>query len=255
MEIAEKKKYRNNFLTNVLCRLDFRPILEIDKPFLDKFRAAIKGEFPIIEEQWKKGFEARIEKGKVVKHSEIPEKPRYLYKDANEENIITLAEDHVVIDSRNYITFKEFRKIIDLTIDTLTNFNINPDYTRLGLRYINQIVLNKGNPFEWKRYIEPSFVSVTDRFFDRNPNIARMMGQVILNHDDYKVNFNYGMHNSEFPAKISRKEFILDYDFYTEYVEQDQIISLLKKFNIESAIMFEKCIKDGLRNHMEVLDE
>jgi uncharacterized protein (TIGR04255 family) len=255
MTTTEKKKYRNNFLTNVICRLDFRPIAKIDKPFLEEFRAIIKGDFPIIEEKRVKGFAAKFEQGKVVEHTEMAEKPLFIYKDANEENIITLTDSYLIIDSRSYITFREFRIIIELMIDTLTGFNINPDYTRMGLRYINQIVLNKGNPFIWNKYIDSSFVSVSDRFFERSSNIARMMGQVVLNYDDYRVNFNYGMHNSEFPAKISRKEFILDFDFYTEYVEQDQIMPLLKRFNIESAIMFERCIKDGLRNQMEVIDE
>ncbi len=255
MSVTEKKKYRNNFLSHVICRLDFRPVPEIDKSFLEKFRTEIKKDFPVVEDQSMRGIGAEFKAGKLVKHSELPEKPIFLYKDTNEENLITLAEDHLVIDSLQYVTFKEFRKNIDLVIDTLTSFKTNPDYTRLGLRYINEIVLNRGNPFEWGRYIDTSFVSVSDRFFKKSTNMARMMGQVILVHDDYKVNFNYGMYNSEFPARISRKEFILDYDFYTEYVEQDQIMPLLKKFNKESAIMFEQCIKNGLRKHMEVIDE
>jgi uncharacterized protein (TIGR04255 family) len=49
MTDIEKKKYRNNFLTHVVCRLDFRPIPEIDKSFLEKFRNTIKGDFPNIE--------------------------------------------------------------------------------------------------------------------------------------------------------------------------------------------------------------
>lgn len=255
MTATEKKKYRNNFLTNVICRLDFRPIPEIDKLFLDKYRTAIKGEFPKIEEKKVVGFAAKFEKGKSVEHAQMPEKPIFHYKDVNEKNTIILSDDHLAIESRNYINFKEFKKIIELALDTFLGFFNSPDFTRLGLRSINQIVLNKGNPFVWNRYIDPSFVSVIDRFFNRSPNIARMMSQVILTYDDYKINFNYGMHNSEFPAKISRKEFILDFDFYTEYVEQDQIIPLLKNFNKESAIMFERCIRDGLRNHMGVINE
>lgn len=255
MADPEKKKYRKNFVTNVVCRLDFRPIPEINKPFLEDFRQVIKGDFPKIEEQQLMGFEAKFEKGKGVEHTQMPEKPVFHYKDANEENIIILSDNHLAVESRNYINFREFRRIIELALETFLGFMHDADFTRLGLRYINQIVLNKGNPFIWHKYIDSSFVSVIDRFFERSPNIARMMSNVILNYNDYKINFNYGMHNSEFPAKISRKEFILDFDYYTEYVKQDQIMPLLKKFNKESAIMFEKCIKDGLRNHMEVIDE
>ena len=254
MADPEKKKYRKNFITNVICRLDFRPILKIDKSFLDNFRTAIKDQFPKIEEKKVMGFATKFEKG-TVEHAQVPEKPLFHYKDADEENSIILTDDHLIIESQNYKNFREFKKNIEFALDKFFGFVDNPDFTRLGLRFINQIVLSKGNPFVWNNYIDSSFVSVIDRFFERSPNIARMMSQVILNYDDYKVNFNYGMHNSEFPAKISRKEFILDFDFYTEYVEQDMIMPLLKKFNKESAIMFEKCIKDGLRNHMGVIDE
>jgi uncharacterized protein (TIGR04255 family) len=256
MQTKNKMKYRNNFLTNVICRFDFRPIPEIDRSFLNKFRTEIKGEFPKIKEGEIKGFEAKIGEGiERPEMAEIPAIPVFKYTDTDEENWITLASNHLVIESRNYIIFKPFRKIIELALETLTGLNVNPDYTRLGLRYKNQIVLKRGNPLSWGRYIDSSFLSVVDRFFEKSPDIARMMGQVILKHDDYKINFNYGMHNSEFPARISRKEFILDFDFYTEYVEPDQILPLIKKFNKESAIMFERCIRDGLRSHMEVIDE
>jgi uncharacterized protein (TIGR04255 family) len=252
---TDKKKYRNNFLSNVICRMDFRPIPEIDKDFFESFRAAVKGEFPVIEEQKLMGISTKIKKGKGLEQTEIPEKSIFHYKDASEKNVIVLSGEHLAIESHDYVNYREFKKIIELALDTLTSLFKNPDFTRLALRYINQIVLSRGNPFVWTNYIYSSFVAVIDRFFDKSPNIARMMSQVILNFDDYKVNFNYGMHNSEFPAKISRKEFILDFDFYTEYVEQDQIMPMLKKFNKESAKMFERCIKDGLRNHMEVIDE
>lgn len=256
MDIPEKKKYRNNFLSNVICRFDFRPIPEIDKPFLDKFRSEIKGEFPKIEEQKIKGFSAKIGKDfETPEFAEMAEKPVFHYIDADSENKIVLSDHFLSIDSTKYINFREFRKIIVLAIETLTGFDINPDFTRLGLRFINQIVLKRGNPLNWSPYIGSSFVSVTDRFFEKSPDIARMMGQVLLNYDDYKINFNYGMHNSEYPARISRKEFILDFDFYTEYVEQDHVLALLKKFNKEAAIMFERCIKEKLRSHMEVIDD
>ena len=224
MTTTEKKKYRKNFLTNVICRIDFRPIAEIDSAFLNKFRTIVKSNFPKVKEQTMVGIETKIEKGECVSNSQLPGKSIFNYLDINEENSIILSDNYLAIESVNYTSYKEFSKHIDYALTNLTDCFKDIDFIRLGLRSINQIVLDRGNPLIWKNYIEPSFVSVIDRFFDRSENLARMMSQVVLNYDDYKVNFNYGMHNSEFPAKISRKEFILDFDFYTEYVENNQIM-------------------------------
>lgn len=80
------------------------------------------------------------------------------------------------------------------------------------------------------------------------------MSQIILNYDDYTMNFNFGLFNSEFPAKISRKEFALDYDCYTELFEPEDIDDYLIKFNSEIKNMFERSIKNGLRKHMGVIE-
>lgn len=255
MTTTEKMKYRHNFVTNAICRLDFRSGPDLNRDLLNRFRDAVKVEFPEVKEQTIKALEARFENGVLLQPSQLPDKQIFHYIDAKAENQITLAPDNLTIESLKYVNFREFRRIIELALDNFKNLAENPDFTRLGLRYINQIIISKGNPLAWTKYVNSAFVSVIERFFEKSPNLARAMSQVVLNYDEYKLNFNYGIHNSEFPAKISRKEFILDFDYYTEYVEEDNILPLLTKFNIESAIMFEKCIKDDLRNHMEVIND
>lgn len=253
--VPVKKKYKKNFLSHVICKLDCRNLPEIDEDFIEKIRGKIKGEFPKIEAKKMFGIEAKFSPEKKLEERKIPESNVYILKDSAEKNAIIFCKEYFSIESKNYINFREFRKNIELTIDAFTSIVEDPDYTRLGLRFINQIVLNKGNPFIWTNYIASSLISPIDKFFVRSQNLARMMSQAVLNYDDYKVNFNYGIYNSEFPAKISRKEFVLDFDFYTEYVEQDTIIPLITNFDKESAIMFERCIRDGLRSIMGVIDE
>lgn len=253
MTIPGKKKYKSNFLTNAICRIDFREDSSINENLLNQYREAIKSSFPKVKELTLKS--TKIHGGKIVEMEELPDRKIFQFDDTNSENRIQFSCDHLTIESFKYINFTEFSKVIEIVLNAFSQLVPNPDFTRLGLRYINQIILSKGNPLIWSDYIESSFVAAIDRFFERTPNLARAMSQVVLNYDDYKLNFNYGMHNSEFPAKISRKEFILDFDYYTEYVELDQIMSLLTIFNKESAIMFERCIKEKLRSHMGVIDE
>ena len=129
------------------------------------------------------------------------------------------------------------------------------DLTRIGFRYINQIVLKRGNPFSWTGYIDNSLTSVVDKFFKKTPHISRAIGQVILNKDDFNINFTYGTPNSEYPAKISRKEFIIDIDCYSNFIETNGVISTLGNFNTEAKILFEKSIKSKLREKMGIIND
>ena len=65
------------------------------------------------------------------------------------------------------------------------------------------------------------------------------------------MNFNYGLYNSEFPNKISRKDFVLDYDCYTANIEKKDSYEYLNKFHEKINEEFEKSIEEGLRKEME----
>lgn len=73
-----------------------------------------------------------------------------------------------------------------------------------------------------------------------------------LNLGNMKIRFRYGMHNPDYPAPIRKKLFILDYDAFLEGLQNEaDMISNIDKFNNEIESMFEKCIKDGLREIMD----
>ena len=67
------------------------------------------------------------------------------------------------------------------------------------------------------------------------------------------MTFTYGIPNSIFPSKISRKEFLLDFDCYTENIEEDSVLQHLKIFHNKIQQFFEYCIKEKLRNLMEIV--
>ncbi|MDA3822246.1 MAG: TIGR04255 family protein, partial [Bacteroidales bacterium] len=61
--------------------------------------------------------------------------------------------------------------------------------------------------------------------------------------------------NSEYPAKISRKEFIIDIDCYSNFIETNGIIATLDIFNTEAKNLFEKSIKRKLREKMGIIND
>jgi uncharacterized protein (TIGR04255 family) len=57
------------------------------------------------------------------------------------------------------------------------------------------------------------------------------MCQTHLTIDDHNILFQFGIHNSQYPNKITQKEFILDYDCVSrEEYEPEAVINKVKLF-------------------------
>ena len=170
--------------------------------YFENYRSEVRAEFPIVEDL------KRIEHQTTFNNNEIKsqsiEHPLQKYWNADKRKSISLTHDHVLIETMDYISYREFQKDIELAVNTLLNLLKSIDFNRFGFRFINHIVLTSGNPFKWANYIDSSLVAVTEKFLQHDPNTARVMSQIVMNYGDYKLNLNFGMHNSEFPAKISR---------------------------------------------------
>lgn len=76
------------------------------------------------------------------------------------------------------------------------------------------------------------------------------MSQYVVNKGDCSVLFNFGIFNREFPAKISRREYILDYDCFSSDVDRNKIIEQLRRYNLFILELFEHSIKEQLRSEM-----
>src|SRR5690606_34059264 len=106
-------------------------------------------------------------------------------------------------------------------------------FGRLGVRYVNKILLKDGNPFDWSGYIAPSLVALIENPFSNKEEINRAMSQVSMVRDGYGSVVTFGLLNSsEFPAKISRREFVLDFDCATLDIQAASILDVFRKFNL-----------------------
>jgi uncharacterized protein (TIGR04255 family) len=122
----------------------------------------------------------------------------------------------------------------------------------MGLRYVNEIIISEGHPFDWKDYIDPLLTSTVDSFFEDKTELSRWMNQAILNKSDHQLIFNYGTFNSLFPAKISQREFILDIDCSSQDVKETEIQSSVEAFHKDIQKLFEKSIQQNLKKLMGV---
>ncbi|MBU1851842.1 MAG: TIGR04255 family protein, partial [Candidatus Omnitrophica bacterium] len=172
------------------------------------------------------------------------------FQDENKKNKVVLAYNYLSVESREYETYEQFSSMANDTIKLLMEFCNVSQIIRLGLRYINQIKLPRGNPFSWNTYLDSSLTTNVAKFYGGKESLARAMSQLIVVFEAYKMNYNYGFYNSEYPGKISRKEFALDFDCYTQDVGIGECEKYLTIFNNKITEYFEGYIKDGLRTIM-----
>jgi uncharacterized protein (TIGR04255 family) len=241
--------YKNNFLTNVIFRLDFAPILKISTESLAEFQEIIRPEFPEFETNDLITVKAEIKSNKDSFERDISK--LFIFKDPKGSKKIEISNKHLAVVFNKYSNFEDFQKNLEVAFDKL-NSEFAPLIRRIGLRFINNIKINKGSPFDWKDYITESLLANLNGEIIEEEKLSRIITQLIYKEDEFNMNFNYGIFNVEYPAKISRKEFLLDYDCYTEDPNPNDIKRLASVFHGEIQSLFEKSIKEKLR---EVMNE
>jgi uncharacterized protein (TIGR04255 family) len=239
--------YKTNFLSNVIFRIDFAPILKINIDELAEFQEAIRKELPEVEIKDLVTLKAdlQLETNSFEKETS----KLIIFKSLDSQKRIEVSQSFLAIVFGKYNSFEEFLLLVEKAFDEL-NRKFSPVIKRVGLRYVNNIIVKQGNPLDWKNLIHESLLSnLSGDLFDVQ-KLSRMMTQVNYNEDDYNIVFNYGIFNIEFPAKISRREFILDYDCYAENPNPLEINKLVRNFHTEIQVLFEKSIKHKLKELM-----
>ena len=243
-------KYKKNFLTNVICRIDYPTILKIRKELSPDFQEKIHDRFPLLKEEQITEYETII--APDTKTDTRKSSTKWIFYNKEESRRVNVTYRYVVIEFLKYNDFSKFKSIVENVLNVFFELYKPPLIKRFGLRYINSINL-KGNPFDWSNYVNKSLTYAVDYFVDNKEDLSKAMSQVVINREDYRINFNYGMFNSEFPNKIAKREYILDYDCNIKQINSTDVIQYMDIFNDEIKKMFEKCIEDGLRKEMGVL--
>ncbi len=243
--------YQRTFLTSVIARVDYQPILILDVERPSEFQNLVREEYPRFEEI--RGLKIKQKSGSPISAEKMPIVWRL--KDREQVNAVDLSSKYFALKTTRYTRFLEF-------FEKLTNLynNFVDSYrpgiiTRIVLRYINQINLT-GNPFEWQDLLNENLYSIFNAFPEMKDSITRGLHNLQFSGDDYKIVFQFGISNSEFPNTITQKEFILDYDCMSE--EEHGPNEVLEKFTLFNGLiqsLFEKSIGEGLRDIMNKGDE
>ncbi len=250
---SSRKKYKKDFLDQVLARVDFASSLSLNSTGPPKkVMSVLKNSFPILEHRIKEDQYIKVTPNHIK--PQIDGAHEWLFFSKNRERIINITNDFMYLEFKKYESYeglcKHFISVTDALFDSIDNLQIK----RLGLRYIDKITIqDKKGPTQWEDYLDEKLLScfsLTD-----NPNyISRAFNVLEFKYDDdMNLRFQYGMPNPDYPAAIKRKEFILDHDAYcTLLLEKNELQKKLDRFHDIIIESFESVITDILRKKMEI---
>lgn len=250
--IIVAKKYKQNFLKQVLVRLDFQnPLQDYEKGLNSAVVKAWAKTFPTMVEQKIKLQSIQVESGQT-KISTI-DQTLWTYYAKDKKKHIRIEPTDFYIQYDKYYSFKQLMKDFRLVFDSLIKYYRELNITRIGLRYIDEIeIKGEKDVFDWKQYLKPKLFSALSIPVKKNRDfISRAFSNLEFNYEDYNLIFKYGMFNPDYPSPI-KKVFILDSDAYKrDNIPNEEAYIVLDQLHDRISNLFEKrLIKEGLREIM-----
>ncbi len=241
--------YHKNYLTDVICRIDFPPILELLNDTPKDFQKLLSEDFPILEPVRRLGVRIEGKDTNITTEKLDSTVWRFLNKDKNTQ--IELTSEFLAIVSKQYTDFSSFKSIVEKVFNSFYELFPATIVNRLGLRYINQLHFDEENVFEWDDYLVSELTSHLEFVSDKSMIRRSLQAMELAIDEETRLTFRYGMFNSSYPSQIINKEFVLDFDcFAISSLLKDDLLSNLSKFNQITTDYFEKSIKNNLRSKL-----
>lgn len=246
-------RYRTNFVTEAIIRIDFENSIEGFRNELNEdLKTEIMKYFTLSDPK-----DAFTEEFRISPPADKVERIKSVFKEWNfygNEKLkrFCVTKDFIFLTYKKYLNYQDF---IDPFLSTYKELiRQNPDLTakRLGMRYINNVEIGQGDTFEWNEYLNLDLLSILN-VPEKKEEISRAFHILELNFtdDDMKLKYQYGMHNPDYPALIKQKIFVLDFDAYKNgSLSSDEIEHLIPSFHDKIEALFERSIKDKLRETM-----
>lgn len=245
-----KKTYKKNFLSEVIIRADFlSEVTGLRKQLPSGIGEAIKEEFPIPETKDVVKFPINVKLGKQkITGTEFTE---WSFHTKDRKNTLTIIKDAVFIKISRYESYEKlklnFLSATNVLFDTYKDLQVK----RLGLRYINEIDIKEPNPLEWDKWLNKKYLYPFSKFPDKE-YLSRTFDNLEFNYDNYNLRINFGLNNPDYPARIKKKKYVLDFDAYTsDLLTKDDFNSTLDIFHNKIEYFFELLITDSLRDKMK----
>lgn len=241
--------YDQPFLKEVIVRVDFSsPLDALASTIPPKVSNAALACFPVSEPRKALAQELQLS-ANAVQHRR-QEFTEWNYYGRDREKRLMISPAVIFATYSRYSTYEvlkdDFLSVLSVLFPTFPDLRAS----RLGLRYINHIETNDGNPLHWNEYVDERLLGLFARFTDRE-HVSRLFNITEFKYDDLQVKFQFGVPNPDFPAPIRRPLFVLDIDAYVQGLQDlGEISANIDRAHKQIQAMFEDSITDRLREVM-----
>lgn len=246
--------YSKNFLKSVVVRIDFN---QTELKDVNKYLLTLKDRFVNQKKETGHNAEVRLDVKDGVPNTSHTDTEFNVWKlsDSDESVLAVFTPTFLLIEYKKYRNSKQLLADIQTVFDTfIEHFNI-PTLNRVGMLYSNLITVGHNtNPTTWGDYINGDLLGGISFAKKNSFEFSRNMGQIIKHGNENDVRFDFGIWNRDFPNQVARKEFVLEYDCYSN-IELDasdvKMSELIESYNSQIDELFEASIKDKLRALMQ----
>ena len=242
--------YKKNFLNEVIARVDFlSPLLQIKDEIPKAISDVVLNIFPIAEPQDVIGSKLQID-GKGIKTDKTEDYREWQFHDKKRTKTLKISIKAAIVSYSRYASYENLTSEFFTILDAFFKKYNEAQISRIGLRYINHIKIEGPDPLEWSEYLNDKIISLF-KFSNDKTALLRVFHNLEYSYDDYRIRYQFGMHNPDYPTPIKQKLFVLDIDAFTNYVtDHSQLKTVLDVFHLRIQTIFESSIKDKLRKLM-----
>ncbi|MBC8205351.1 TIGR04255 family protein [bacterium] len=241
--------YKRNYLTEVIIRVDLLNHIEaIEKELPKNINSVAMHNFSIAEPR--DAFIQRVEMSSKRIRTDRKEFSEWVFHSRDRGKSLIIGPQWFYITCSKYDKYENLKEdFIKLCNDFFKQYE-EAQFSRLGIRYINSLKINKDNPLDWSKYINKKLLGLFNLSFE-NAKPSRIFHNFELNFSDFNLRFQFGMHNPDYPAQIKQNIFILDFDaYYQGLIEPKDVSDCLDQYHIEIQNLFEFSITDNLRGEL-----
>lgn len=239
--------YHKNYVSEVVCRLDFAsPIKKIENTMPKDINDVAKKYYPIAEPQDIIGTELQINPIGAPTVNQVIMK-QWVFTSRNRKSSCTINSESIIFSIKDYDRFEELREnVLDIMGVIMLAFPDNQG-KRLGLRYVNDLPM-KGHS-DW---IDSKFFNALSEHKDNKTTRLFTNLEYAVIEKDLNVRLQYGYLNIDYPAIMKKENFTIDIDAYsTGIIYREDLPKYLEEMHKEAQKCFETMITDQLRTVMD----
>ncbi|MDK2899011.1 MAG: hypothetical protein PWQ10_198 [Patescibacteria group bacterium] len=245
--------YKSNYLKQVIYRLDFP---KIDIGSFDDFKKKSDNQKHnySLDSQKRDNFTFNVTTAELDKTQDS-----VVIWRVNDEQMSMKFEatnEYCLLEYTQYVDSTRLKKDAEMFILNFLKMHNIEEVSRIGLRYINQIMSPSIKKFsDWSKYIASDLLNGSLYIQGRLGAPLRYLNQIELNPKDnslVSVSFKYGIWNDKYPSPITSADYILDIDCFTRspILVNNDLETTYADLNSAAEIVFEASIQESLRKEM-----